>query len=185
MRTLRPRFAWQARWTSVICTIAPVGFITAAALYHLFINFTVHPDCHGRKPPGKCSELLGYRHSVPFSDGLEPSTAENGTECVGPPQVPRLRHVPPQEPHIRTLGASEKVQCQEGTNTIRSMGTGNPRPQGHPCARHMALTGSLISCCHKLPRLVGYGGRTQTTGIWVGGFGRLNETLTLFKTQKM
>ena len=24
-----------------------------------------------------------------------------------------------------------------------------------------------------------------STGIWVGGFGRLNETLTLFKTQKM
>ena len=23
-----------------------------------------------------------------------------------------------------------------------------------------------------------------STGIWVGGFGRLNETLTLFKTQK-
>ena len=24
-----------------------------------------------------------------------------------------------------------------------------------------------------------------STGIWVGGFGQLNETLTLFKTQKM
>ena len=29
------------------------------------------------------------------------------------------------------------------------------------------------------------GGRGYSTGIWVGGFGRLKETLTLFKTQKM
>ena len=28
-------------------------------------------------------------------------------------------------------------------------------------------------------------GGGYSTGIWVGGFGRLNETLTLFKTQKM
>ena len=31
----------------------------------------------------------------------------------------------------------------------------------------------------------GGGGRGYSTVIWVGGFGRLNETLTLFKTQNM
>ena len=31
----------------------------------------------------------------------------------------------------------------------------------------------------------GGGGEDYSTGIWVGGFGRLNETLTLLKTHKM
>ena len=31
---------------------------------------------------------------------------------------------------------------------------------------------------------VGNGGRGYSTGIWVGGFGLLNETLTLFKTKR-
>ena len=32
---------------------------------------------------------------------------------------------------------------------------------------------------------LGIPGGQFSTGIWVGGFGRLNETLTLWKTQKM
>ena len=40
-----------------------------------------------------------------------------------------------------------------------------------------------MSCCDYVQ--VPGGGVGNSTGIWVGGFGRLNETLTLFKTQKV